>query len=170
VQIAKVQGNSGFYDLLGTVLFQQKKDLNGAATALTKALQFDKNNTDARIKLGQVQAANGQVDDAITTYQQGLKDNPQEATYYVLLGQLFQSRRDWNGAARPIRRHSPSSRKIPWHRMISLRSCCNLVATSTSRSRWRKPLDAACQIHPASRIRWAGFTIRKALTGRQSAR
>jgi len=99
VQIAKVQGNSGFYDLLGTVLFQQKKDLNGAAAALTKALQFDKNNTDARIKLGQVQAANGQVDDAITTYQQGLKDNPQEVAYYVLLGQLFQSRRDWNGAA-----------------------------------------------------------------------
>ena len=37
LQIAKVQGNSGFYDLLGTVLFQQKKDLNGAAAALTKA-------------------------------------------------------------------------------------------------------------------------------------
>jgi tetratricopeptide (TPR) repeat protein len=98
LQIAKVQGNSGFYDLLGTVLFQQKKDLNGAAAALTKATQLDLNNTDARIKLGQVQAADGHVDDAIATYQHGLKDNPQEASFYVLLGQLLQSRRDWNGA------------------------------------------------------------------------
>ena len=98
LQIAKVQGSSGFYDLLGTVLFQQKKDLNGATAALTKATQLDKNNTDARIKLGQVQAADGHVDDAIATYQQGLKDNPQEASFYVLLGQLLQSRRDWNGA------------------------------------------------------------------------
>ena len=98
LQIAKVQNNSGFYDLLGTVLFEQKKDLNAAAVALTQATQFDKNNTDARIKLGQVQAAKGHVDDAIATYQQGLKDNPQEASFYVLLGQLLQSRRDWNGA------------------------------------------------------------------------
>ena len=98
VQVSKVPDNSGFYDLLGTVLFQQKKDLNAAAAALTKATQLDKNNTDARIKLGQVQAAAGRIDDAIATFQQGLKDNPQEAAYYVMLGQLFQSRRDWNGA------------------------------------------------------------------------
>jgi tetratricopeptide (TPR) repeat protein len=98
LQISKVHGNSGFYDLLGTVLFQQKRDLNGATAALIKATQLDKNNTDAAIKLGQVQAADGHVDDAIATYQQGLKDNPREAAYYVLLGQLLQSRRDWNGA------------------------------------------------------------------------
>jgi tetratricopeptide (TPR) repeat protein len=98
LQIAKVPGNSGFYDLLGTVLFQQKRDLNGATAALIKATQLDKNNTDAAIKLGQVQAADGHVDDAIATYRQGLKDNPREAAYYVLLGQLLQSRRDWNGA------------------------------------------------------------------------
>ncbi|MFZ0861221.1 MAG: tetratricopeptide repeat protein, partial [Candidatus Sulfotelmatobacter sp.] len=98
LQIAKVQGNSGFYDLLGTVLFQQKKDLNGATAALTKAAQLDKNNTDARIKLGQVQAAEGHIYDAIATLRQAIKDNPQEATYYVFLGQLLQSRRDWNGA------------------------------------------------------------------------
>ncbi len=94
--------NSGFYDLLGTVLLLQKKDLNGAAAALDKSREFDKNNTDARIKLGQVQAAEGHIDDAIATYQQALKDNPQEATYYILLGQLLQSRRDWNGADRGI--------------------------------------------------------------------
>ena len=98
LQIAKVQNNSGFYDLLGTVLFQQKKDLNAAAVALIQATQLDKNNTDARIKLGQVQAAEGHVDDAIATFQQGIKNNPQEVYFYVLLGQLLQSRRDWDGA------------------------------------------------------------------------
>src|ERR1039458_1201543 len=81
-----------------TVLFQQKKDLTGAKAALTKAAQLDKNNTDALIKLGEVQASDGQIDQAMATYQQALRDNPQEATFYVLLGQLLQSRRDWNGA------------------------------------------------------------------------
>src|ERR1700722_4045083 len=97
-QIAKAPSNSGFYHLLGTVLFQQRKDLSGAAAALTKAVQLDQNNTDARIKLGQVQTAEGHVDDAIGTYQQGIKNNPQEASFYVLLGQLLQWRRDWTGA------------------------------------------------------------------------
>ena len=98
LQISKAQGNSGFYDLLGTVLFQQKKDLNRAAVALIQAVQLDQNNSDARIKLAQVQTAEGHVDDAIATCQQGIKNNPKDASFYVLLGQLLQSRQDWNGA------------------------------------------------------------------------
>jgi tetratricopeptide (TPR) repeat protein len=94
-QIAKTGGSSGFYDLLGTVLLQQKKDLNGARVALTKAIELDHKNTDAWMKLGELQRADGRVDQAIATYQQALKENPQEATFYVLLGQLFQSREDW---------------------------------------------------------------------------
>jgi cellulose synthase operon protein C len=95
VQIAKVQDSSGFYDLLGTVLFEQKKDLAGAAAALTKATQLDAHNTDALIKLGEVQATDGHVDQAIGTYQQSLLDNPQEATFYILLGQIYQLRQNW---------------------------------------------------------------------------
>jgi tetratricopeptide (TPR) repeat protein len=113
LQISKVQDSSGFYDLLGTILFQQKKDLTGAAAALNKAAQLNSHNTDALIKLGEVQAADGQVDKAIATYQQALTENPQEATFYVLLGQIFQSRKNWAKAedayqkALGIRRDDP---------------------------------------------------------------
>ncbi len=69
-----------------------------AANALTQAVQFDKNNSDARMKLGQVQAAEGHFEDAISTFQRGIKSNPQEGSFYVLLGQLLQSRQDWYGA------------------------------------------------------------------------
>jgi Flp pilus assembly protein TadD len=98
---------------MGTVLWQEKRDLNGSAAALTKAAQFDPHNTDALIKLGQVQAANAHVDQAIATYQQALRDNPQDAAFYVLLGQIFQSQKDWRKAedsyqkALEIRRDDP---------------------------------------------------------------
>jgi tetratricopeptide (TPR) repeat protein len=95
LQISQVADNSGFYDLLGTLWFQQKKDLVAAQAALEKSIALDKKNTDAIIKLGQVEAANGHMDDAIAVYQQAAKDNPQEASLYVLLGQFYQSRQDW---------------------------------------------------------------------------
>ena len=45
-QIAKSPNNSDFYDLLGSVLFRVKKDLNGAEAAFRKSVELDKNNTD----------------------------------------------------------------------------------------------------------------------------
>jgi tetratricopeptide (TPR) repeat protein len=87
--------------------------LVGAQAALEKSIELDKNNTDAIIKLGQVEAANGQIDDAIAVYQRGVKDNPQEAGLYVVLGQFYQSRQDWAKAgdsyqkALGIRREDP---------------------------------------------------------------
>jgi len=112
-QISKVPDSSGFYDLLGTLLFQLKKDLVGAQAALEKSIVLDKNNTDAILKLGQVEAANGHMDDAIAVYQQAAKDNPQEASFHDLLGQFYQSRQDWSKAgdsyqkALTIRREDP---------------------------------------------------------------
>jgi tetratricopeptide (TPR) repeat protein len=96
-QIAKVPDNSGFYDLLGTVLFRNKKDLNGAETALQKSVELD-HNSDAVIKLGEVQAAKGEVDQAIATYQQAIKDHPRNANFDILLGELYESKRDWKSA------------------------------------------------------------------------
>jgi tetratricopeptide (TPR) repeat protein len=98
VQIAKVQDSSIFYDLLGTTLFQQKKDLNGAKEALEKSAQLDRNNTDALLKLGQVEEAIGQTEDAIRTYQRGANDNPHEASFHIFLGQIFQARQNWTNA------------------------------------------------------------------------
>lgn len=94
-QIGKVQDSSGFYDLLGTVLFERKKDLGGAGAAFSRSLELDKNNTDAVIKLGKVQVASGQTEQAIATYQQASKNNPVNADFYVMLGEIFRMRRDW---------------------------------------------------------------------------
>lgn len=96
-QIAKSPNNTGFYDLLGTALFQ-KKDLNGADAALRKAIDLDKNNSDALLKLGQVQAAQGSVTEALATYQQSIKDHPREIAFYILAGEMYESQSDWDNA------------------------------------------------------------------------
>jgi tetratricopeptide (TPR) repeat protein len=98
-QIAKSPNNSGFYDLLGTALFYHKKDLSGAAAAFQKAAELDKNNSDAQLKLAQVQATKGSTDDAIATCRRALDNNPNEHGFYILLGDLYQSRQDWKRAA-----------------------------------------------------------------------
>jgi tetratricopeptide (TPR) repeat protein len=97
-QIAKSPNNSGFYDLLGTVLFNSKKDLDGAEGAFTKAAQLDKNNSDALLKLGQVQVAKGSTDQALATYRESLKNNPHEAMFYILMGELYEHKQDWGNA------------------------------------------------------------------------
>ncbi len=97
-QIILAPKNSDFYDLQGTILFRNKKALNDAEAAFTKALELDKNNSDAVIKLGEVFAANGKPDQAILTYQQAIKDHPQQVSFYLLLGQLYEAKKDWNQA------------------------------------------------------------------------
>jgi tetratricopeptide (TPR) repeat protein len=97
-QIAKAPNSSAFYDLLGTALFNNKKDMNGAEAALKKAAELDKNNADALLKLGQVQVAKGSTDEAIGTYQRSIKDNPREASFYILIGELYESKQNWGSA------------------------------------------------------------------------
>jgi len=97
-QIAKSPANTSFYDLLGTILLRNKKDLNGAEAALHKSAELDKNNSDAVIKLGQVQAARGDIDQAIATCQQAVHYLPNAPQLYFLLGQLYDSKRDWTKA------------------------------------------------------------------------
>jgi cellulose synthase operon protein C len=97
-QIAKAPSNSGFYDLLGTVLLRNKKDLNGAESAFRRSLELDKSNSDATIKLGQAQVAKGDIDQAIATYQQAIKEHFNAPEFYTLLGELYESERDWTKA------------------------------------------------------------------------
>jgi cellulose synthase operon protein C len=96
-QIAKSPDVGGFYDLLGTALFQEK-DLSGADSAFHKAIELDRNSSDALLKLGQVQAAEGSVSQALTTYQQSIKDHPREIGFYILAGELFESQKSWDQA------------------------------------------------------------------------
>jgi cellulose synthase operon protein C len=98
VQIAKSPNSSNFYDLLGTALFNGRKDLSGAETALRKAIQLDKNNTDALEKLGKVQVQEGSSDQALALYLQSIKDNPREVTFYILSGELYEAKKDWEHA------------------------------------------------------------------------
>jgi tetratricopeptide (TPR) repeat protein len=97
-QIAKSPNNSAFYDLLGTAMFNAKKDLKGAETALRKAIELDKNNSDALVKLGKVQVQEGSSDQALATYLQSIKDNPREISFYVLAGELYESQSKWDQA------------------------------------------------------------------------
>jgi len=97
-QIAKSPNNSNFYDLLGTALFNGKKDLPGAEAALRKAIELDKSNTDALEKLGKVQIQEGNADQAIVLYQQSIKDNPRDVRFYILSGELYESKQNWDQA------------------------------------------------------------------------
>ncbi|MCU1295790.1 MAG: Tetratricopeptide 1 repeat-containing protein [Acidobacteriaceae bacterium] len=97
-QIAKAGDNTAFYDLLGTALFNEKKDLKGAEAALQKSAELDKNNGDALLKLGQVQVAEGSADAAIATYQNAVKNNPKEPSFYILTGELYEAKQDWDKA------------------------------------------------------------------------
>jgi cellulose synthase operon protein C len=97
-QIAKSPNTSNFYDLLGTALFNGKKDLPGAEAALRKAVDLDKNNTDALEKLGKVQVQEGNSDQAIALYQQSIKDNPREVRFYILCGELYEAKQNWDQA------------------------------------------------------------------------
>jgi tetratricopeptide (TPR) repeat protein len=97
-QIAKSPNNSNFYDLLGSALLTGRKDLPGAEAALHKAIDLDKNNTDALEKLGQVQVEEGATDQALALYQQSIKDNPHDPRFYILAGVLYESKQSWDQA------------------------------------------------------------------------
>jgi tetratricopeptide (TPR) repeat protein len=96
-QIAKSPNVSGFYDLLGTGLFE-KKDFKGAQEAFSKAVELDKNNSDALLKLAQAQAEGGSIPQALATYQQSIKDHPKEISFYLLAGMMYESQNDWEHA------------------------------------------------------------------------
>jgi tetratricopeptide (TPR) repeat protein len=97
-QIAKSPNTSNFYDLLGTALFDGKKDYPGAEAALRKAIALDKNNIDALEKLGKVQIQEGSIDQALATYLQAAKENPNEVRFYILAGELYEAKHNWDQA------------------------------------------------------------------------
>ena len=97
-QIVKSPNNIGFYDLLGNALFHVKRDLNGAEAAFNKALSLDGKDSDALLRITQVQAAKGDVEQAIATCQQAIKAQPRLPQFYNLLGELYQSKQDWREA------------------------------------------------------------------------
>jgi len=96
-QIAKAPNNSGFYYLLGSILFAEKKDYSAAEAALRKAIDLDKDNVDAIEKLGKIQAEAGQPDQTLALYLQATKDHPREVRFYILAGQIYAAQ-NWDQA------------------------------------------------------------------------
>lgn len=96
-QIERAPDNSDFYDLLGSALFHLTKDLSAAEPALAKSVALDE-NTDAVIQLCQVQAAKGEIDEAIATAVQALKGNPRQDSVATVLGDLYVAKTDWKDA------------------------------------------------------------------------
>jgi tetratricopeptide (TPR) repeat protein len=113
-QIALSPNNSAFYDLLGSVQ-ETRKDYGAAQTSLKKAVELNKNNTDAYAKLCHVQAVSGSVDEAIATANNAVRDNPKEASFYILLGSLYENKHDLEKAksayqsALQLRRDDPTA-------------------------------------------------------------
>lgn len=103
-QIAKSPANSGFYELLGNVLFHEKKDFGAAEVALERSVSLGRHNSGAVLELCQVQAARGEVDRAIASGEQSLKEDARQGSLAVLLGNLYASRGDWKGAERAFQR------------------------------------------------------------------
>lgn len=97
-QIAKSPGTSGFYDLLGTALSQNKKDFGGADAAFRKAVELDKNNSDALFKLAQVEVAEGSISQALATDLQSIKDHPRDVQFYLLAGMMYESQSNFDQA------------------------------------------------------------------------
>ena len=122
----KSPNNSGFYDLLGSALFHVKKDLNGAEAAFNKALSLDGKNSDALIRLAQVQAAKGDVDQAIATCQRAIASQPRAAEFYILLGELYQSKQDWRQAKSAFEK----ARELQPNDPIATRDLANVLLQS----------------------------------------
>ncbi|MGD0791696.1 MAG: tetratricopeptide repeat protein [Terriglobales bacterium] len=97
-QLARYPKNAGFHIMLGQLLLEQKKDLAEAEQEFKQASDLDKKNSEALVKLGLVQNARGNTDQALQTYLDGAKTNPKEIIFYLLAGGIYESKQDWEHA------------------------------------------------------------------------
>ena len=97
-QLAKYPKNAGFHIMLGQLLMEQKKDLAGAESEFKRATELDRNNGEAMAKLGLVQNQLGNRDQALQTFLDGAKANPQDIAFNLLAGGVYESKQDWDHA------------------------------------------------------------------------
>jgi tetratricopeptide (TPR) repeat protein len=97
-QVAVVPTSGAFYDLLGTALLNEGKDLEGAEAALRKASELDSNNVDALLKLGELQATHGRDEEALATWLNASRTHPHESGFLILTGELYERRQEWDRA------------------------------------------------------------------------
>jgi Flp pilus assembly protein TadD len=74
-------------------LLANEKNFDQAEAALRKAVELDKNNTDAWLNLAQLQLARGLPEAAGSTYERAIQENPKDPRSYIQLA-LFEERRE----------------------------------------------------------------------------
>ena len=97
-QLAKYPKNTGFHIIVGRLLFEQQKDAAGAEAEFKRAVELDKNNTEALVSLGRAQSEQGKTDQALQTYLDAAKNNPKEIAFSLLAGGIYESKQDWDQA------------------------------------------------------------------------
>jgi len=103
-QSAKNPNNTGFHIMVGQLLLTQKNDPVGAQREFQKAVDLDRNNTEAMVKLGMVQNQQGASDKALQTYMEGAKNQPRQIVFPLLAGGVYQDRHDWDKAKQMYQR------------------------------------------------------------------
>jgi len=97
-QLSKNPKNVAFHIMLGELLMDQSKDLAAAEQEFKQALDLDKTNSVATVKLGTIQTLRGSPDQALQTYLDASRINPQEIAFYLLAGSIYENKRDWDHA------------------------------------------------------------------------
>ena len=97
-QLARYPKNAAFHIMLGQLLMEQKKDLAGAEQEFKLATDLDPKNSEALAKLGEVQNRRGATDQALQTYLDAAKTNPNEVVFRLLAGGIYESKQDWDHA------------------------------------------------------------------------
>jgi tetratricopeptide (TPR) repeat protein len=97
-QLSKVPKSAGFHIMLGQLLMEQSHDSAGAEQEFKTAADMDKKNSEALIKLGMVQNLSGHPDQALQTFLDGSKVNPNEIAFYLLAGGIYETKQDWEHA------------------------------------------------------------------------
>jgi cellulose synthase operon protein C len=96
-QLSQSPNNSSFYSLLGLVQ-TNKQDSASAIAAYKKALELDKKNADASLKLARLQVQTGAFDDALATCNNGIQSNPKEFGLYMVMGNVYERKNDLSKA------------------------------------------------------------------------
>jgi tetratricopeptide (TPR) repeat protein len=102
-KLAQSPNNANYQTILGELQFQQKQYAQ-AESHFKKATELNPELDSAWQLLGQTQAAEGNLDGTIATYQRWANASLLNALPYVLLGQVNESRQDWTLAEKAYRK------------------------------------------------------------------
>jgi tetratricopeptide (TPR) repeat protein len=92
-QIAKEPNNGAFYVLLGSAQMHMK-DFKGALDSAQKAMQLAPSSSDAAQVYTEAQVALGNIDPAISIWQNWITSHPNDPNATNVLGSLYESKGD----------------------------------------------------------------------------